>query len=102
MPGMKRIEFSNPMHEKGYLRFITVKSKYLKRRGDICVFIPPDVNSLKSYPVVILLHGVYGSAWCLPYKIGIHRQAWQMIQRKELPPMIIVMPSDGLWGDGSG
>lgn len=25
-----------------------------------------------------------------------------MINRGELPPMVVVMPSDGLWGDGSG
>jgi S-formylglutathione hydrolase FrmB len=26
----------------------------------------------------------------------------EMIQAHEIPPMIIAMPSDGLWGDGSG
>jgi S-formylglutathione hydrolase FrmB len=52
--------------------------------------------------VVILLHGVYGSAWSWAHSAGVHLQANEMIRRGELPPMVLTMPSDGLWGDGSG
>ncbi|WP_298484548.1 alpha/beta hydrolase-fold protein [uncultured Maribacter sp.] len=93
-------EISNPEFESNNLRFITVKTKNLKGRGDICVFVPP-IKDLKNVPIVILLHGVYGSAWIWSQKTGIHITAWEMMQKGELQPMIIAMPSDGLWGDGS-
>jgi S-formylglutathione hydrolase FrmB len=35
-------------------------------------------------------------------KAGVHLSAWQMMENGEIPPMVIAMPSDGLWGDGSG
>lgn len=94
-------EVSDPKFESDNLRFITVKTNNLKGRGDICVFVPP-VEDAENLPLVILLHGVYGSAWVWSQKAGVHRTAWKMIQNKEIPPMIIAMPSDGLWGDGSG
>ncbi|MEO9892716.1 alpha/beta hydrolase-fold protein [Aurantibacter sp.] len=94
-------EISDPKFESDNLRFITVKSKNLKGRGDICVFVPPIENA-ENLPLVILLHGVYGSAWVWTQKAGVHRSALQMIQNNELTPMVIAMPSDGLWGDGSG
>ena len=94
-------EISDPQFESDNLRFITVKTKNLKGRGDICVFVPPIENA-ENLPMVILLHGVYGSAWVWSQKAGVHRTALQMIQSKEIRPMVIAMPSDGLWGDGSG
>ncbi len=97
----RTIEISNPKFEKGNLRFITVKTPNLKGRGDICVFVPP-LDNLQDIPLVILLHGVYGSAWAWSQKAGVHVTALQMIEKGEIPPMVIAMPSDGLWGDGSG
>ena len=94
-------ELSDPRFESDYLRFITVKTNNLKGRGDICVFVPP-VENAGHLPLVILLHGVYGSAWVWSQKAGVHITAMKMIQNKEIPPMVIAMPSDGLWGDGSG
>lgn len=94
-------EISDPKFESDNLRFITVKTNNLRGRGDICVFVPP-VENAENLPLVILLHGVYGSAWVWSQKTGVHRTAWEMIQNKEIPPMVIAMPSDGLWGDGSG
>lgn len=94
-------EISDPQFENDHLRFITVKTKNLKGRGDICVFVPPGEH-VENLPLVILLHGVYGSAWVWTQKAGVHRSALQMIQNQEIRPMVIAMPSDGLWGDGSG
>jgi len=94
-------EISDPRFESDNLRFITVKTKNLKGRGDICVFVPP-VQNVEKLPLVILLHGVYGSAWVWSQKAGVHRTAWEMMKNNEIPPMVIAMPSDGLWGDGSG
>jgi putative tributyrin esterase len=98
--GFRTIEISNPLFEKDHLRYITVKSGNLKGRGDICVFVPPVVT--KNIPVVILLHGVYGSAWSWALSGGVHLSAMKMMDDGLIPPMILAMPSDGLWGDGSG
>ena len=97
----RTIQKSNPAFESNNLSYITVKTKNLKGRGDICLFVPP-LEGLKDIPLLILLHGVYGSAWEWSLKGGVHIASWEMIQRKKLQPMVIAMPSDGLWGDGSG
>ena len=102
MKGFRTIEISSPKFENSFLRFITVKSANLKGRGDICVFVPPGIEEMASCPLIILLHGVYGSAWCWSLNGGVHLTALEMIRERLIPPMIIAMPSDGLWGDGSG
>ncbi|MDV7185940.1 alpha/beta hydrolase-fold protein [Lutibacter sp. TH_r2] len=93
-------EISNPEFESNNLRFITVKTLNLKGRGDICVFVPPGEN-LKDLPIVTLLHGVYGSAWIWAHKAGVHFTALKMMKQGIIKPMVLAMPSDGLWGDGS-
>lgn len=102
MQNFRTIEVSDLKYENDNLKFITVKTPNLKGRGDICLFTPPDIDPGISYPVVILLHGVYGSCWSWALKGGVHLQAQEMIKNKVIPPMFIAMPSDGLWGDGSG
>jgi enterochelin esterase-like enzyme len=102
MPRFKTLEISNPQFENSNLRFITVKTPNLKGRGDICVYVPPTASAADTLPIVILLHGVYGSAWSWPYSSGVHLKVNELIEKGDLPPMIIAMPSDGLWGDGSG
>ena len=101
MSKFRTIELSDPQFESNNLRFITVKSSQLRGRADICVFVPPGILPGETLPVVILLHGVYGSAWSWTHNAGVHLQALEMISRGEIPAMIIAMPSDGLWGDGS-
>jgi putative tributyrin esterase len=97
----RTLEISNPQYEANNLRFITVKTPNLKGRGDICVFVPPNIKKTDTVPVVILLHGVYGSAWSWAHQAGVHLKANELIKQGTLPPMIIAMPSDGMWGDGS-
>lgn len=101
MEKFRSTEISDPGCESDNLRFITVKTPNLKGRGDICVFVPP-IKNLKNIPLVILLHGVYGSAWVWPFKGGAHQTALRLMLNKDISPMVIAMPSDGLWGDGSG
>lgn len=85
------------------LEFITVKSKALKKRADITVYNPcKGLTNLQSVPLVILLHGVYGSHWAWAMKGEVHRSLKQMMDLHQVSPMILAMPSDGLWGDGSG
>jgi putative tributyrin esterase len=102
MQTFRTVEISDPQFERDCLRFITLKSAHLKGRGDICVFVPPGLAPNANAPIVILLHGVYCSAWSWALRTGLHIQALELIKAGELPPMIIAMPSDGLWGDGSG
>jgi enterochelin esterase-like enzyme len=99
MHAFRTIEQSFPVFEKENLRFITVKSEYLKGRGDMLVYIPPGITA--NAPVAILLHGVYGSSWSWAFNGGAHITAARLIEEKQIPPMILAMPSDGLWGDGS-
>lgn len=98
----RTVELSLPISELPGLHFITVKSKALEARADITVYLPRTKVSLNKLPIVTLLHGVYGShwAWCLKGKA--HKTVQRLIDQKKIPPMALVMPSDGLWGDGSG
>jgi enterochelin esterase-like enzyme len=82
------------------LDFITVKSNALKKRADITVFSPP--NAGKNTPLVILLHGVYGSHWAWAMKGNAHITTQNLIEAGQIKPMILAMPSDGLYADGSG
>jgi S-formylglutathione hydrolase FrmB len=95
MKKFRTIEISDSQFEKDNLRMMTVKSSNLKGRGDIVVFVPPKIQ--RDTPVVILLHGVYGSAWSWPLKTGIH-----INELNAENPFVLAFPSDGLWGDGSG
>jgi len=96
------IEVSNPVYEFEGLRCVTVKSPALGHRGDLTLFVPSEANTLHDVPVVLLLHGVYGSHWNWTLTGGAHRVAKGLIESKAIPPLVLIMPSDGLWGDGSG
>src|SRR5436190_18758482 len=98
----RTIEFSSPAFEYHGLRHVTVKSPSLRRRGDITLWAPPSDNSAGPLPLVILLHGVYGSHWAWAWKGGAHVTAAALVETGQMPPMVLAMPSDGLWGDGSG
>jgi len=101
MKRFRTTELSDPRFESHGLRFITVKTNNLRGRGDVCVFVPPG-HKRDDLPIITLLHGVYGSCWCWALKGGAHRTAAHMMASGEIPPAILAMPSDGLWGDGSG
>jgi enterochelin esterase-like enzyme len=95
------IECSNPAYSPPGIHFITVKSPALNHRADISVFVPPNLSDA-PLPLVTLLHGVYGSHWAWLFKAGAHEVLLRLIKEESLPPMALAMPSDGLWGDGSG
>lgn len=100
MSAFRTVRASDPRFEKEGLRFVTVKSKHLLGRGDICIFVPKNCTST-NLPIVILLHGVYGSCWSWAMSAGAHLTAARMIQDGQIQPVVLAMPSDGLWGDGS-
>jgi putative tributyrin esterase len=94
------IETSDPRFERDGLRHIVVRSPALGHRADITVFVP--AGHPRTRTLLLLLHGVYGSHWSWAQRTGVHLLAQRMIDAAEIEPMVIAMPSDGLWGDGSG
>jgi putative tributyrin esterase len=83
------------------LTFLTAKSRALRGRADITVFVPRQAPALKDVPLVTLLHGAYGSHWAWSIKGSAHRTLQRLIDNGLVPPMVLAMPSDGLWGDGT-
>lgn len=51
--------------------------------------------------VVLLLHGVYGCHWSWLHQGGAELVLHQLTAAGVIPPMLLVMPSDGGRGDGS-
>src|ERR1051326_76435 len=98
----RTFEISDRRFEFDGLRWVTVKSAALRQRVDMTLYVPRSIPSLQDVPVVILLHGVYGSHWAWALKGGAHRTAARLIEEDTIPPLVLAMPSDGLWGDGSG
>ncbi len=98
----RTVETSDPAITADGLRFVTVKSHALGRRADVTLYIPPEARGVDDLPMVVLLHGVYGSHWAWALKGGAHLTASRLITEGALPPVALLMPSDGLWGDGSG
>lgn len=98
----RTVEVSDPAITADGLEFVTVKSRALGRRADVTVYVPPAARSAIDVPIVVLLHGVYGSHWAWALKGAAHLTAARLIDEGALPPVALLMPSDGLWGDGSG
>ena len=99
-PRFHTVRVSDPRFERDRLRLVTIKSPSLRRRGDMSLYVPAERAA--DVPVVILLHGVYGSHWSWSMGGGAHLTAERLIQDGALRPIVLAMPSDGLWGDGSG
>ena len=96
------VEISDPRFERDGLRFITIKSRAIGRRVDVCVWAPPLSVAAAPLPLVMLLHGVYGNAWSWPLNGGAHLTVARLIDAEEIAPVALAMPSDGMWGDGTG
>jgi putative tributyrin esterase len=97
----RTIEISDPRFEHDGLVQLTVKTPNLRGRGDITLWLPAGESS-GTLPLVVLLHGVYGSHWAWAQKGAAHHTARRLIETGRTRPMALAMPSDGLWGDGSG
>jgi putative tributyrin esterase len=98
----KTLEVSDPEWAPRGFTFVTAKSPSLGQRADVTLYTPAAALGVPDAPVVILLHGVYGSHWAWAFKAGVHRRLEALIEARLVPPMVLSMPSDGLWGDGSG
>ena len=102
MTRFRTLEASNPALTPDGFDFVTVKSPALGRRADLTLFAPRQAQGQRGLPLVLLLHGVYGSHWAWAFQGGAHRTLQALVDRGAVPPMVLAMPSDGLWGDGSG
>lgn len=98
----RTIERSDPAIRADGVEFVTVKSRALGRRADASLFVPPQARGMPDLPIVILLHGAFGSHWAWALKGAAHVTALRLIQEGAMPPAALLMPSDGLAGDGSG
>lgn len=93
------IRACDPIAELHGLQFVTTKSPHLRGRGDISLWVPHAEGT--SLPLLILLHGVYGSHWSWPISGEAHLTAQRMTAAGAIRPLLLAMPSDGLFGDGS-
>jgi enterochelin esterase-like enzyme len=96
------IEMSDPALESGGIRNLTFHSEALGGRGDVSLWLPPEDVRTQTMPLVVLLHGVYGSHWSWFQQGAAARTAQRLVSAKQIRPMVIATPSDGLAGDGSG
>lgn len=83
------------------VRLLTMYSPALRRRADVSVFLPHGHEN-EPLPLLILLHGVYGSHWNWSVLGNVSETATTMLAAGTMRPFAIAMPSDGLWGDGTG
>ncbi len=98
-PPFPTIEVSDPALERDGLRQVTVFSPALDRRADCTLWLPP---SGPPEHLVVLLHGVYGSHWAWAAKGAAHVAAADLSATGTARPFALAMPSDGLFGHGSG
>ena len=87
-----RLEVSDPSLSPEGLCFVTVRSEALGQRADLTLFVPPEAAGLRDVPIVILLHGVYGSHWAWALKGGAHVTTQRLIATGELPPVVLATP----------
>lgn len=95
-------QLSAPIPGNENLRFLNFRGDALPSRGDVLLFTPLQFEQLQRLPLLILLHGVYGCQWNWWLNGAIDRTMAKMLLDGTTLPMMVAMPSDGLWGDGSG
>ena len=83
------------------LRILTVNSPALGGRGDLAVHLPLGVERATDVPLVVLLHGVYGSFWNWALLGEAPATLDRLVREGRVRPMVLAMPSDGLAGEGT-
>ena len=92
---------SDPRDEVAGMRFVTVQSPALGGRGDLAVYVPPGHAASPGPPRGRALHGVYGSFWNWAFNGGAHVVMASLMSDGAVGPMALLMPSDGLAGEGT-
>ena len=94
-----RVEKSNPDYSPENTTTLTLHSSSIGRRQDVTIYHSESID--EHTPIVILLHGVYGSNWVWMQLGGAH-QVYEQLKQQGLNDFVLVMPSDGGLWDGSG
>nr|WP_276611045.1 alpha/beta hydrolase-fold protein [Kineococcus siccus] len=81
---------------------VAVFSWALDRRADVTLFAPRGTDRDAPLPLVVLLHGVFGSHWSWARSGLAHHVLQDLVDAGEVRPVLLAMPSDGLVGIGSG
>jgi enterochelin esterase-like enzyme len=100
MSRFRNAALSEPVGRDG-VRLLTMYSPALKSRADVTVHIP-EGHEREPLPLLILLHGVHGSHWNWWAMGKVPQTAKALLHAGAIQPFAIAMPSDGLWGDGTG
>ena len=99
MSRFRNAVMSEPLAGYG-VRLITLDSPALQRRAELSIYLPESYAG-ERLPLLILLHGVYGSHWNWWALGNVPDTVRAMLSAGEMRPLAIAMPSDGLWGDGT-
>ncbi len=81
--------------------FLTVQSPALGGRGDLGVHVPQALAVPEGVPIVVLLHGVYGSFWNWFLAGRANRTLDRLVEAGSVAPMVLVTPTDGMRGEGT-
>lgn len=96
---IRRLEQSDPNFTALKCQYMTVHSSNTGRRHDISLYIDDGVSP--HTPIIILLHGVYGSHWVWQHLGGVDKVYETLRKQHGLERFVLVMPSDGGLLDGS-
>lgn len=94
-----RLEISNPQFTPYNNQFLTVHSSHTRRRHDVHLYNVASINY--NTPIVILMHGVYGSSWVWMHLGGVDKAYQQIKSELGTSEFLLVMPCDGGLFDGS-
>ncbi|GEA13678.1 alpha/beta hydrolase-fold protein [Alteromonas sp. KUL49] len=94
-----RVEKSNSQFTQENVTRLTLHSSHTARRHDITVYAKGELSP--NTPMIVLLHGVYGSHWVWMELGGAH-YVYERLKKQGLQDFVLVMPSDGGLWDGSG
>jgi enterochelin esterase-like enzyme len=71
---------------------VEVESKAFNRSMGAEIYLPPGYNPKQKYPVLYLLYGYGGTPHSFFSLLPTHTTADQLIQAKQIEPLIIVSP----------
>lgn len=86
--------FAEPL-KKSVIRAESVHSSILSKDVSYNVYLPAGYDEVKEYPVIYLLHGLYGIYTDWETRGGVKIVADELIASGELRPVVIICPNAG-------
>lgn len=81
---------------RGVIEDVMLHSPALGRDMEMKVILPPGyAPDIERYPVLYFLHPWGLSPRYITDKLNIHLHLWRGVQRRALPPFVIVLPTGG-------